>query len=186
MTRPTTRTAEPTVEARFSVSKSQQGRRAAHQRDYAPKRLPSLSHIEAARATHRRAFWFSSSGGLPSKAEAGGRPSVGTARGGPVFGQLPNGRLARARWHLNAQLHGSLRAARTPAHRRYLAESLAFEPKGLADLHYDFGRVGSVVAIVWRQDAVTVSVVNFRIWTPIGCAVFFFLMFGFTAEARTC
>ena len=56
--------------------------------------------------------------------------------------------------------------------------------RGFADLHSRFGRVDSTAAVVWRQDATAVTVVNFRIWTPIPCALFFFVMFGFTAEAR--
>ncbi|KAM5538791.1 hypothetical protein V8D89_007513 [Ganoderma adspersum] len=55
---------------------------------------------------------------------------------------------------------------------------------GLTDFHYDFGRVDSVPAVIWRQDAIAVIVVNSRIWTPISCAIFFFLLFGFTAEPR--
>ncbi|KAI1790851.1 GPCR fungal pheromone mating factor, partial [Ganoderma leucocontextum] len=57
--------------------------------------------------------------------------------------------------------------------------------RGFADLHSNFGRVDSMAAIIWRQDATGVSVINFRIWTPIPCAIFFFFMFGFTVEART-
>ncbi|PIL26117.1 hypothetical protein GSI_11871 [Ganoderma sinense ZZ0214-1] len=56
--------------------------------------------------------------------------------------------------------------------------------RGFADLHSGFGRVESTAAIVWRQNATVVSLMNFRIWTPIACAIFFFVMFGFTAEAR--
>ena len=56
--------------------------------------------------------------------------------------------------------------------------------RGLADLHSNFGRVDCVAAVIWRQDPQSVTVINFRIWTPILCAFFFFLMFGFTAEAR--
>ncbi|KAM5538788.1 hypothetical protein V8D89_007510 [Ganoderma adspersum] len=56
--------------------------------------------------------------------------------------------------------------------------------RGFADLHSNFGRVDSTAAVIWRQDPLSVTVINFRIWTPISCALFFFLMFGFTAEAR--
>nr|WCD39446.1 Ste3-9 [Ganoderma boninense] len=65
-----------------------------------------------------------------------------------------------------------------------LSEGL-YPYRGFADLHSNFGRVDSTAAIVWREDPTVVSLINFRIWTPIACALFFFLMFGFTAEART-
>ncbi|PIL26116.1 hypothetical protein GSI_11870 [Ganoderma sinense ZZ0214-1] len=54
--------------------------------------------------------------------------------------------------------------------------------RGLTDLHSGFGRVDSVAAVICRQSAAVVMVINFRIWTPIPCAIFF-LIFGFTAEA---
>ena len=56
--------------------------------------------------------------------------------------------------------------------------------RGFADLHSRFGRVDTLAAIVWRQNTTVVSLINFRLWTPIACAVFFFVMFGFTVEAR--
>ncbi|KAM5538787.1 hypothetical protein V8D89_007509 [Ganoderma adspersum] len=65
-----------------------------------------------------------------------------------------------------------------------LSEGL-YPYRGFADLHSNFGRVESMAAIAWRQNATAVSLINFRIWTPIACAIFFFVMFGFTAEART-
>ncbi len=56
--------------------------------------------------------------------------------------------------------------------------------RGFADLHSNFGRVDSMAAIIWRQDAASVTVINFRIWTPIPCAILFFAIFDSTAEAR--
>ena len=64
-----------------------------------------------------------------------------------------------------------------------LSEGL-YPYRGFADLHSNFGRVESMAAIAWRQNATAVSLINFRIWTPIACALLFFVIFGFTAEAR--
>ena len=64
-----------------------------------------------------------------------------------------------------------------------LSEGL-YPYRGFADLHSNFGRVESMAAIAWRQNATAVSLINFRIWTPIACALLFFAIFGFTAEAR--
>ena len=55
--------------------------------------------------------------------------------------------------------------------------------RGFADLHTGFGRVNSVAAVVWQQKAAAVAM-KFRAWRPILCALFFFLIFGFTTEAR--
>ena len=64
-----------------------------------------------------------------------------------------------------------------------LSEGL-YPYRGFADLHSNFGRVESMAAIAWRQNATAVSLINFRIWTPIACALLFFVIFGFTADAR--
>ena len=56
--------------------------------------------------------------------------------------------------------------------------------RGFADLHTDFGRVNSVAAVVRQQKAAAVAMMKFRAWRPIPCALFFFLIFGFTTEAR--
>ncbi|PIL26107.1 hypothetical protein GSI_11861 [Ganoderma sinense ZZ0214-1] len=56
--------------------------------------------------------------------------------------------------------------------------------RGFADLHSNFGRVRQVAAIVWRQEPQIVSIMRFRQWVPIACAIVFFLFFGLAEEAR--
>ena len=55
--------------------------------------------------------------------------------------------------------------------------------RGFADLHSNFGRVDQYPAVIWRADPQGVSIMNFRLWTPIACALAFFLCFGFADEA---
>ncbi|KAI1790868.1 putative fungal pheromoneG-protein-coupled receptor [Ganoderma leucocontextum] len=56
--------------------------------------------------------------------------------------------------------------------------------RGFADLHSGFGRVDQYPAVVWRADPQVVSIINFRLWAPIACALTFFLFFGLSEEAR--
>ena len=56
--------------------------------------------------------------------------------------------------------------------------------RGFADLHSNFGRIRQVAAISWTMDAQVVSIMRFRQWVPIACAIVFFLFFGLAEEAR--
>nr|VWO99365.1 Pheromone receptor CPRa1p [Ganoderma boninense] len=55
--------------------------------------------------------------------------------------------------------------------------------RGFADLHSNFGRVDQYPAVIWRADPQAVSILNFRVWTPVACALAFFMCFGFANEA---
>ncbi|TBU43027.1 putative fungal pheromoneG-protein-coupled receptor, partial [Dichomitus squalens] len=56
--------------------------------------------------------------------------------------------------------------------------------RGMANLHSRFGRVDQYPAVIWRADPQLISVINFRLWMPIACALVFFLFFGLAEEAR--
>ncbi|PIL26108.1 hypothetical protein GSI_11862 [Ganoderma sinense ZZ0214-1] len=58
-----------------------------------------------------------------------------------------------------------------------------YQWRGFADLHSNFGRVDQYPAVIWRANPQAVSIMNFRMWTPIACALAFFMCFGFAQEA---
>ena len=56
--------------------------------------------------------------------------------------------------------------------------------KGLADLHYDFSRIGQYPAIIWLNNPLSKAAILFDIWDIIICAFIFFAFFGCAEEAR--
>ncbi|OCH87184.1 putative fungal pheromoneG-protein-coupled receptor [Obba rivulosa] len=56
--------------------------------------------------------------------------------------------------------------------------------RGLADVHFDFSRVGQYPAVVWRSSPAAVSSFNFNNWVIVACALLFFAFFGVAEEAR--
>ncbi|EMD35184.1 STE3-like pheromone receptor B mating type [Gelatoporia subvermispora B] len=56
--------------------------------------------------------------------------------------------------------------------------------RGLADIHFDFSRVGQYPAIIWQASPITVSSFNFNNWIIVACALLFFALFGVAEEAR--
>lgn len=56
--------------------------------------------------------------------------------------------------------------------------------KGLADLHYDFSRVGQYPALFWYPNPLARAAILFDIWDIIICAFVFFAFFGCAEEAR--
>ncbi len=65
------------------------------------------------------------------------------------------------------------------------SKSNIYPYKGLADLHYDFGRVRQLPAAIWISIPVARDSIEQNEITPIGCAIFYFLLFGLTQEARS-
>ena len=55
--------------------------------------------------------------------------------------------------------------------------------RGLSDLHYDFSAVDQYPAVLWRNNSLAEASVMFSEWSFIGCALLFFLFFGFGDEA---
>ncbi|KAI0947520.1 hypothetical protein AcW1_007727 [Taiwanofungus camphoratus] len=64
------------------------------------------------------------------------------------------------------------------------AKEPLYKWEGLANLHYQFSRVGQYPAIVWRSDPLIVKSLDFNMWSYITCALVFFAFFGFAGEAR--
>ncbi|KAI0741752.1 GPCR fungal pheromone mating factor [Daedaleopsis nitida] len=60
-----------------------------------------------------------------------------------------------------------------------------YEWRGLGDLHSDFGRVDVWTLAEWREDPGTITVINYRLWSPIAGALVFFAFFGMAEEARS-
>lgn len=52
------------------------------------------------------------------------------------------------------------------------------------DTHYDFSRVGLVPSIVWRSNPAYRVSQELSRWLPVVCALLFFALFGFAAEAQ--
>ncbi|PPR02533.1 hypothetical protein CVT24_001959 [Panaeolus cyanescens] len=52
------------------------------------------------------------------------------------------------------------------------------------DTHYDFGRVGTIPAVYWYNDANFHAAVELTRWLPVVCAFLFFALFGFATEAQ--
>lgn len=52
------------------------------------------------------------------------------------------------------------------------------------DTHYNFSRVQLVPSVLWRMNHRVVIGFEFTRWSPPACAILFFLIFGFAAEAR--
>lgn len=62
-------------------------------------------------------------------------------------------------------------------------ESPIYIWRGLSDLHYDFSAVDQYPAIIWRANPLAQASVMFSEWSFIGCALLFFVFFGFGDEA---
>lgn len=55
---------------------------------------------------------------------------------------------------------------------------------GWEAVHYDFGRVGQVPAVLWRSNHLLVAGYTLTKWSSVICALLFFIFFGFASEAR--
>lgn len=52
------------------------------------------------------------------------------------------------------------------------------------DTHFHFWYIGQTPAVEWRSDPTAVMSVQLTVWLPVICALLFFLLFGFAAEAK--
>jgi len=67
----------------------------------------------------------------------------------------------------------------------YLNSQAGLRPwKGWADVHSNFSRVILVPSIQWRSDYWNAVALEMTRWSPVVCALIFFMFFGFADEAR--
>jgi len=56
--------------------------------------------------------------------------------------------------------------------------------RGWDDLHFDYGRVDQIPALLWRLDPKNITSLEMSRWLVVTCALVFFMFFGFADEAR--